>query len=107
MPKVETAFTITVNPDGTLTSYTKLPEEPFEVNRVATNFDVFQVAKQIVEEFETQLLVDRVATAIVNSQPLADRIGEAVATRLSPEPTKISDKVKEKLAERGITPEAE
>lgn len=89
---VETFFLITVNDDGTLTSQTELPSEPIEANRVATNWDVYATAKQIVEEFDRQLFVDRVVSGVVAS-----------LTQPAPAP---STKVKDALKERGIDPES-
>ena len=89
---VETFFLITVNDDGTLTSQTELPTEPIEAKRTATNWDVYATAKQIVEEFDRQLLIDRVVTGVV-----------AQLTQPAPTP---SEKVKDALKERGINPES-
>ena len=90
---VETYFLLTVNEDGTLTSYTEIPEEPPEQNRVATNWDVYTTAKQIVEEFDRQLLVDRVVAGMVKA--------------LTPPPVETpADIVKDALKERGIDPES-
>jgi hypothetical protein len=90
---VETYFFITVNEDGTLTSYTEVPKELPEQKRVATNWDVYLTAKQIVEEFDRQVLVDRVVQGIVGALVPAST------------PTS-SDKVKDALKERGIDPES-
>lgn len=92
MSKVETYYLITVNTDGTLTSYTEIPKELPEVNRVATTFDVFQASKQISEEFQNQILADRVAQTVINA------LSPAVETPV--------DKIKDKLKERGIDPES-
>lgn len=93
MAKIETMFLLCVNEDGTLTSYTEIPAEIPETNRVATNWDVYNSAKQIVEEFDRQLLVDRVL--------------QGVATLLTPPAAPApSDKVKGALKKRGIDPES-
>jgi len=89
---VETYFLLTVNEDGTLTSYTEIPEELPEQKRVATNWDVYTTAKQIVEEFDRQLIVDRVV--------------QGVASLLAPSIPTPTDKVKDALKERGIDPES-
>ena len=90
---VETMFLLCVNEDGTLTSYTEVPKELPEANRVATNWDVYASAKQIVAEFDRQLLVDRVL--------------QGVATLLAPAPAATpTDKVKDALKDRGIDPES-
>lgn len=92
MSKVDTYFLITVNEDGTLTSYTTIPDELPEANRVATTFDVFQSSKQITEEFQNQLLADRVA--------------QTVMAALSPKVDSPVDKIKDALKDRGIDPES-
>ena len=92
MSKVETMFLITVNEDGTLTSYAEMPKELPEVTRLANNYDVYQAAKQVVEDFEQTLL--------------ANRIASIVAQTLKPAQPSMSDKIKDKLKERGIDPES-
>jgi hypothetical protein len=89
---METYFLITVNKDGTLTSYAELPEEPLVAERVASNYDVYQAAKQIADEFEMGLLADRVASKVI-------------ATLMPPVITP-ADAIKDKLKERGINPES-
>jgi len=90
---VETYFFITVNEDGTLTSYTEVPKELPEQKRVATNWDVYSTAKQVVEEFDRQMLIDRIVQGVAGifAQPAAQTQ---------------SDKVKDALKERGIDPES-
>ena len=89
---METFFLITVNEDGTLTSYAEMPENLPEAKRVATNYDVYQAAKQIADEFEMGLLADRVATKVIAT--------------LMPPVTTPADAIKDKLKERGINPES-
>lgn len=90
---VETYFLVTVTPEGGFVTYTKLPEEELEAVRQATTADVFNVSKQIAQEIEQSILVDR----IVNT--LAQAINP-------PQPETVSDKVKDALKERGIDPES-
>lgn len=92
MSAVETYFFITVNEDGTLTSHTEIPAELPEQNRKATTWDVYSTAKQIVEEFDRQLLVDRIISGVVSV--------------LNPQVPTVSDVVKDALKERGIDPES-
>lgn len=92
MSNIETYFLITVNTDGTLTSYTEVPAEAPVAARVATNFDVYEAAKQIVQEFDNQLLADRIARAVV--------------AQLTPKAETPADKIKDALKERGIKPES-
>ena len=89
--KVETYFLITINEDGTLTSYAELPETLPEANRTATNFDVFNTSKQIVDEFEQSLLVNKIVNGVLSA--------------LQPQEPSVPDAVKDKLKERGINPE--
>jgi hypothetical protein len=92
MITVETYFLITINEDGTLTSYAELPETLPEVKRSANNYDVYQASKQIVEEFDSNLLASKVA--------------QTVLVALQPQTPNVSDAVKDKLKERGIDPES-
>jgi hypothetical protein len=89
---METFFLITVNKDGTLTSYAEMPEELPKAERVATNYDVYQAAKQIADEFEMGLLADRVASKVIAT--------------LMPPVTTPADAIKDRLKERGINPES-
>jgi hypothetical protein len=89
---METYFLITVNKDGTLTSYAELPEGLPAADRVATNYDIYQASKQIVEEFEMNILADRVARTV---------LGALAAPSATP-----ADAIKDKLKERGISPES-
>jgi hypothetical protein len=90
---VETYFLVTVTPEGGFVTYTKLPEEELEAVRQATTADVFNASKQIVQEIEQSILVDR----IVNT--LAQAINP-------PQEATVSNKVKDALKERGIDPES-
>lgn len=92
MSKVETMFLITVNEDGTLTSYAEMPKETPEVTRLANNYDVYQAAKQIVDDFEQTLLANRIASIVTQT--------------LNPPQSSVSEKLKDKLKERGIDPES-
>lgn len=89
---IETYFVVAVNTDGTFTTYSQLPEEPIQANHLATNYEVYQTCKQIAEEFDTQILVDRITKSVVN-------------TLMPPQPT-VADAVKDKLKERNINPES-
>lgn len=89
---METYFLVVVNGDGTLATFAELPEEPLEAKRQANNYDVYQAAKQIVDDFEMGMLADRVA--------------KTVLTALMPPVQTPADAVKDKLKERGIKPES-
>jgi Pyruvate/2-oxoacid:ferredoxin oxidoreductase gamma subunit len=95
MSKVETLFLVTVNEDGTLTTYSEIPKELPEAERVANNYDVYEAAKQIVDEFDTNLIANKVAQTVL--QALASQV---------PQGPSVSSAVKDKLKERGIDPES-
>jgi hypothetical protein len=95
MSKVETFFLVAVNEDGTLTTYGEVPEELPEAGRTANNWDVYQAAKQIVDEFDTNLLANRVAQTVI----------QALASQAQQAPS-VPSTLKEKLKERGIDPES-
>jgi hypothetical protein len=89
---VQTWFLVTVGDDGSLVSYNQIPEDLPKDTRPANNWDIYQAAKQIVEEFELQKLADRVAATVVGT--------------LNPPVQKVSDTIAEALKERGINPES-
>lgn len=89
--QIETYFIAVVNSDGTITTMPDLPEGGLTRARSVTNYDVYQTSKQVVEEFESSVL--------------ADKIARTVLLALNPEVPTISDKVKEALKDRGVTPE--
>lgn len=93
--KVETLFLVTVNEDGTLTTYAEIPEKLPESARVATNWDVYQASKQVTEEFDTNMLANKVAQTVL----------QALAAQ-APQGPSVPSAVKEKLKERGIDPES-
>jgi hypothetical protein len=91
MTTVETFFIAVLNSDGTIATMPAMPEEGLTSSRTVTNYDVYQTAKQIVEEFESSFLAEKIARTVLNA--------------LNPEVASVSDKVKEALKERGVTPE--
>jgi hypothetical protein len=91
MSEVETYFLVAVNKDSTLATYAELPEEGIGRERPANNYDVYQAAKQIVDEFEQTMFANKVAQIVISS--------------LAPASEPVPDKVKEKLKERGIKPD--
>ena len=90
-PNFETYFMVIVNKDGTIATFAELPDEAPSVERSATNYDVYRAAKDIVEEFEATILAQRVAQVVIS--------------QLNPPKPSASDKVKEALNDRGISPE--
>jgi hypothetical protein len=89
---VETYFLVAINEDGTLTTYAELPENLPEIKRQSTTLDVYESAKQIVDEFDRNLLANKVVNALLSA--------------LNPPQETVQDKLKEKLKERGINPES-
>jgi hypothetical protein len=87
----ETYFLVTLNEDGSITTQGDIPAELPTANRKPNNYDVYQTSKQIVEEFESSMLADKISSKILSV--------------LAPQDVSVSDKVKEALKERGVTPE--
>jgi len=85
--EVEIVFTVLVNTDGTFSVNLEQAAEVIPTKRQATSYDVFLTVESIVKELKTQMLVDRIVSA------------------LKPETTTVPDTIKEKLKERGITPQ--
>ena len=92
MSDVETFFVIEVNSNGSFTSSNKLPEVAPEAARLATTYDIYQACKQITDEFENQILVERITKAVVAA--------------LNPPQETVQDKVKDALKKRNINPES-
>lgn len=86
--KAETYFIAAVGEDGRITTMPEMPEGGIEVARPITNYDVYQTAKQIVDEFESSILAQKVA--------------EVVAGMLLPTEESVPDRIKDALKERGI-----
>ena len=95
--QIETAFLVNVHTDGTFSVNLELDESVAKVDRTANTADVYQTCQQIIKEIDSQLLVDR----IVNTFMAAS----AAALAEQQEPT-VPEVVKEKLKERGISPES-
>jgi len=91
MANVETMFLVTVNSDGTFTTYAELPEEIPTSNHKATTYEVYTTLRDIVREMEASFL--------------ADRVSGAVLARLAPAPQNVANIMADALNERGIKPE--
>lgn len=89
---VETFYIVVKGTDGSLVTYTEMPEEPLEPARTATTVDIYETAKQITHEVETSDLVARISAM--------------VAAQLKPQVTNVANVVGEALKERGINPES-
>lgn len=92
MSTIETFFITAINTDGSISTLTEFPTEPFEFSRTATRFDVYQTSKQIVEEVEQANLVERIVASVTEA--------------LTPTVQTVPDRVKEALKNRGIDPES-
>lgn len=84
--KFDTYFIAAVSEDGRITTMPEMPEDGIEAVRPVTNYDVYQTAKQIVEEFESSVLAQKVAEVVVGllnpaEQSTADKIQEALKKR--------------------------
>ncbi len=86
--KFDTYFIAAVSEDGRITTMPEMPEEGIEAVRPVTNYDVYQTAKQIVDEFESSVLAQKVA--------------EVVAGLLNPTEPSQADKIAEALKKRGF-----
>jgi len=91
--KIEAAFVVTINEDGTFVAHMEQPEKPFEVTRAATAYDILTISQSLVKEIEMGQLTDRIMMSLLT------------VLQGAPQPTPASA-VKEKLKERGINPES-
>jgi methylmalonyl-CoA mutase cobalamin-binding subunit len=85
---VDTYFIAAVGEDGRITTMPEMPEAGIEAARPVTNYDVYQTAKQIVDEFESSVLAQKVA--------------EVVVSMMNPVEPTTADKIQEALKKRGF-----
>lgn len=90
--EAETYFLVVINKDGTITTFSEMPEKLPEVERQANNVDVYQTAVQVVDEFNREILTNRIVSALVSV--------------LNPPQETVADKVKDALKKRNIDPES-
>jgi hypothetical protein len=89
----ETFYVVVRGLDGSLVTLTEIPEEGITATRTANTGDVYETAKQIVHEVDTN--------------DLALRVADLVAGHLAPkEAPSIPSRLKDALKERGIDPES-
>jgi hypothetical protein len=79
--KIDAAFTVTMNLDGTLTTTLHPADE--ETRRQATTYDIYGCSKELVSDIESQLLADRVAKALAPLLQPKDDAAELKAKLLS------------------------
>lgn len=91
--KVKTYFVVSLGDNGLVTTWPALPDDGIESERPVNNYDIYTAAKQIVDEFESSILAQKVADTVLNSLNKS-------------EPT-TADKIKDALKERGINPDSE
>lgn len=60
--KIDAAFTVTINLDGTLTTTLHPVDE--NTRRQATTYDIYGCSKELVSDIESQLLADRIVRSI-------------------------------------------
>lgn len=91
--EAETFYIVVRGIDGSLVTLTEVPEEGLVAQRVANTGDMYETAKQIVHEVDTN--------------DLAMRVANLVAGHLVPkEAPSVPDRLKDALKERGIDPES-
>lgn len=100
-PKALTAFVLRIEQDGRFTVHLEQPETPFEVERIATTADVYQISRQVVQELDNQVLTDRLVGTL--AQVLAPMFEALMPPTEESVPDKIAAKLKERLAE--VAPE--
>jgi hypothetical protein len=86
--KIDAAFTVTINLDGTITTTLHPADE--NTRRQATTYDIYGCSKELVGDIEGQLLADRVARTLA---PLFQPKDDAADLR---------EKLLSALSDRGI-----
>lgn len=89
--KAETYFVAVIDEQGKILTFPELPAEGIEAKRPVNNYDVYTTAKQVVDEFESSILAQKVA--------------ETVLRAINPTEPSVSDRVKDALKERGFKTE--
>lgn len=86
---VDTYFIVGLGEKGVVTTYPEIPEDGFAAERTVTNWDIYSAAKQIVDEFESSILAQKVADTVMATMGKAPDLN-------------VSEKLSEALKERGI-----
>lgn len=91
---IEAFFIVVKGTDGSLVTYTEIPEEGLTSERKATTEDMFLCSKQIVDEIEKNDLAMRVASIVVSQlKATAPNVSETIADALKQrgiDPTSVS-----------------
>jgi hypothetical protein len=87
--EVKAYFVVSLGESGVVTTYPAMPEDGFTTERDVNNWDIYSAAKQIVDEFESSILAQKVADTVLSAMGKLD--GESIA-----------DKVNAALKERGL-----
>lgn len=90
---VKTYFVVSLGDNGLVTTWPGFPEDGIEAERPVNNYDIYTAAKQIVDEFESSILAQKVADTVIAA--------------INPDTPSVSDKIKDALKERGIKTESE
>jgi uncharacterized protein len=85
---VKTYFVVSLGESGVVTTYPEVPEAGLNSERPVNNWDIYSAAKQIVDEFESSILAQKVADTVMSA--------------MGKEPTTVAEKINEVLKERGI-----
>lgn len=89
MADVKAYFIVSLGDSGIVTTYPSMPEEGLNAERSVNNWDIYSAAKQIVDEFESSILAQKVADTVMAAMGQNAEVA-------------VSDKVKEALKERGV-----
>jgi hypothetical protein len=87
MEKATTYYLIVITEDGSLVSYTDLPETLPEIQRKATVNDVYLTSRQITEDFDRDMLASKVLQGVAQmltppkEDTVADKVSEALQKR--------------------------
>lgn len=92
--EVKAFFVVSLGESGVVTTYPEFPTDGFTSERPVNNWDIYSAAKQIVDEFESSILAQKVADTVMAA------IGKD-------NPISVPEKLKDALKERGIKTDSE
>lgn len=91
--KADTYFVAVIDEQGKILTFPEMPEQGIEAKRPVNNYDVYTTAKQVVDEFESSILAQKVADTVLRA--------------INPVQPSAADKIKDALKERGIKTDSE